>query len=100
MEAWKWTHVMPGDMVQSRGTVAYKHRNWELRNLDDTKIVRLHSAPVLVLARIPGIPGPDGEGPESGHVTFVCLSRHGILILTQSPGLGTPDEPGSPVPVR
>ena len=97
MEAWKWTHVMPGDVVQSRGTVAYRHRDWENRNDEKTHVVQLHSAPMLVLSRIPGIPGPDGEGPESGHVTFVVLSRHGLLILVQSPHLGAPDEPGPPV---
>ncbi len=100
MEIWRWTDVMPGDIVQSRGTIAYKHRDWENRLDEETKVVRLHSAPVLILARIPGIPGPDGEGPESGHVTFVCLSRHGLLILTQTPGTKAPDEPGPPVPVR
>jgi hypothetical protein len=78
-EAWKWTDVKPGDVVQSRGTIAYKMRDFIGRD-DDTDVMQLHSAPVLIIARIPGIPG---EEPPGDHVTFVCLSRHGIILVVQ-----------------
>ena len=81
-EAFKWTDVLPGDVVQSRGTFAYKQRDFIGRD-DDTKVMQLHSSPVLVLARIPGIPG-EAE-PDSGMVTFLLLTRHGLVIVVQPP---------------
>lgn len=82
-----WTDVMPGDVVQSRGTCAYKMRDFETRPIqellkdDNAKVLRLHSAPVLVLSRHEGIPGEDYPGRVR---TFVCLSRHGLLVVLQA----------------
>lgn len=84
LDAWKWTDVQPGDVVQSRGTFAYKMRDFIGRD-DDTKVMQLHSAPILVIARVPGIPGEEEPGD---HVTFVCLSRHGIILVVQVVKLG------------
>lgn len=81
LEAWRWTDVMPGDVVQSKGTYAYRQRDFIGRD-DDTPMLTLHSSPVLVLARIPGIPGERPDDLE--YNTFVCLSRHGLIIVAQS----------------
>lgn len=78
-EALHWIDVHPGDMVQSRGTFAYKQRDF-IGRTDDTKVLQLHSSPILVLSRVDGIPG---EEPPGEWVTFTCLSRHGIIIVTQ-----------------
>jgi hypothetical protein len=85
-EIWRWTDVMPGDVVQSRGTQAYRQRDFIGRDAD-TRVLRLYGAPVLCLARFDGIPGEAAtEGPSSWPAkrTFVCLSRHGIIVVVQN----------------
>jgi len=77
LRAWEWTDVLPGDVVQSRGTIAYKMRDFVGRD-DKTKVLYLHSHPVLVLSRNRGIPG---EEPPGEYVTFTCLSRHGLIVV-------------------
>ena len=77
---------MPGDVVQSKGTIAYKIDDFYFRDDPQVKFYRLHKSPVLVLARINGIPGEVGA-PE-GRVTFVCLSRHGIIIVVNDLNFG------------
>lgn len=76
---------MPGDVVQSAYTIAFKQCDFIARNLE-TKTLKLMHAPILVLARIDGVPGEDHEincFPGKKNVTFVCLSRHGIIIVPQ-----------------
>jgi len=80
-EAWHWTDVMPGDVVQSKGTHAYRQRDF-IGRTDLTHTLHLKYAPVLVLSKHFGIPGE--EPPESGYVTFVCLSRHGLIIVVNT----------------
>ena len=80
IEAWQWSQVMPGDVVQSMGTFAFKQRDF-IGRTEETKGLRLKSAPVLVLSRVRGIPGEEEPGE---HVTFVCLSRHGLILVVQS----------------
>jgi len=79
-EAFHWTHVKPGDVVQSRGTNAFRQRDFVGRTMD-TKVLTLARSPVLVLSRHEGIPGEESPGDT---VTFTCLSRHGIIIVLQS----------------
>lgn len=79
-EIFHWTDVMPGDIVQSRGTSAFKQRDFVGRT-EDTRVLRLHSSPVLVLSRHEGIPGEEEPGQCR---TFVCLSRHGLIVVVQS----------------
>lgn len=72
---------MPGDVVQSKGTLAWKREVFHLRHEEGTKHLRLGgNSPLLVLSRIPGVPGEDKELEES-FATFVCLSQYGILIV-------------------
>jgi hypothetical protein len=78
----RWTSVMPGDVVQSRGTRAWRLEDLYDRHVKGTKIYTLHSSPVLVLSRIPGIPGEEHDADfEEEYVTFVCLSRHGLIAV-------------------
>lgn len=79
-ESWLWSKVLPGDMVQTWGTLAYKQRNFVGRT-DDTKVLSLRGSPILVLSRNEGIPGEEEPGQ---HRTFVCLSRHGIIVIVLS----------------
>ena len=71
-ECWRWTSVMPGDVVQSNGTFAYKRRDFIGRD-ENTKGLILRSVPILVLSRHEGIPGenlPDDTGRSSAcHAT-------------------------------
>jgi hypothetical protein len=76
-EAWLWSKVMPGDMVQTWGTLAYKHRDFIGRD-KDTEVLSLRGSPILCLSRHEGIPGEEEPGE---HRTFVCLSRHGIVLI-------------------
>jgi len=80
-EVFRWTHVYPGDVVVSPGAIAYKAKDFIGRN-DKTRILQLRFRHLLVLSRVDGVPGE--EGPEGGMRTFVCLSRHGIIILVQN----------------
>lgn len=88
-QIFRWTNVMPGDVVQSRGTCAYHLRDFEHRN-GDTKILTLAGAPVLVLTRYDGI--PNEKDADSGYITFICLSRHGLIVVI---GWKEKDEPST-----
>jgi len=85
-EFMRWTNVMPGDVVQSRGTLAWRLEDLKERYNEKTRHYRLQSAPVLVLSRIPGIPGEDVD--KSEYVTFLCLTRHGLLAVIGDMGWG------------
>ena len=76
METWRWTHVVPGDVVQSRGTCAYRLRDFASRD-ENTRILVLKEAPILVLSRQSGVP----DESDPGALTFVCLSRHGLIVV-------------------
>ena len=80
-ESQRWSTVLPGDVVQSRGTIAYKLRDFPGRN-SETKILRLHSSPVLVISRHNGVPD---EADMDDWLTFVCLSRHGLIVVLTCP---------------
>lgn len=87
-EFMKWTNVMPGDVVQSWGTYAWNRDDFRRRYDKGVKHYRLKMAPVLVLSRIPGIPGEEGLKEEGDLVTFTCLSRHGIIVVLGDLGFG------------
>lgn len=79
-EGFRWTNVMPGDIVQSKGSIGYKREDIYRRYDPGVKIYKLKYAPMLVLSRIPGIPGEESE-LEKAFVTFTLLTRHGILCV-------------------
>lgn len=82
-EAHLWTNVLPGDVVQSYGTLAYRLHQFTGRD-EHTDVYMLHSAPILVLSRSPGVPGEDPVGADHDHrTTYTCLSRHGLIVVLQ-----------------
>lgn len=89
LDVWSWQHVMPGDTVVSQGSLAFFARDYLTRN-EDTKVLKLALAPILCLARVPGTISPstdkhwnDMEGHHDSLITFVVLSRHGVLVVVQ-----------------
>ena len=79
-EIYRWTEVMPGDVVQSRGTCAWRLKDFFGRG-DETRHLVLMQQPVLVVGRIPGIWGEASH--EEHSVTFLCVSRHGLIVVVQ-----------------
>lgn len=80
-ECWRWTDVMPGDVVQSKGTMAWKREDFLHRHEEGTRYIRLAgNSPLLVLSRIAGVPGED-KSLKKTHVTFTCLCRYGLVIV-------------------
>lgn len=82
-ERWRWTDVIPGDLVHSPFTQAYYARDFATRT-EDTKILSLRDGLLLVLTRIDGCPGDDAYNDPSRFVTFVVWSRHGALVIVQT----------------
>ena len=82
IEVTRWSDVLPGDIVQSNGTHAYRLEDFYGRDYDTRTLVLRHR-PVLVLARIPGIIDDPGAPRDHNYVTFVCLSRHGLIVVVQ-----------------
>ena len=79
-EVHSWTHVLPGDLVISPGTYAYRVGDVHVRNEDNTKMYSLAYGLLLIITRSPGTP----EDPMyDGCSTFVVLSRHGLLTTIQ-----------------
>lgn len=80
LEVHRWENVMPGDIVQSNGTIGHTIEDFPYRNTSNVQFTKFFSSPMLVIARIPGIPGePDVDNDEV--VTFVVLTRHGFRII-------------------
>jgi len=78
LEAHRWTHVVPGDVVQSQGTIALPVDDVPAWDNPEVKMYRLVNSPVLVVSRQPDV-------PYSKAHTFVCLSRHGLLAVIIHP---------------
>lgn len=82
-----WTNVMPGDLVRSPGTHAimvkdfYKYCYGTFKERDNVGILTLANGPLLVIAKIFGCPNMK---LWSMYVTFVVISRHGLLVVLQS----------------
>lgn len=75
-----WEKVLPGDCVICPGTLAYFHADYSERTAD-TRVLRLAHRPIIVLGICAYVPFKD-EPPvsqDNDYVTFVVLSRHGIL---------------------
>lgn len=81
-ETQRWEKVMPGDVVQSHGTVAKLLKDMYVKN-EKVKVLTLAQSPVFVLSRHVGVPG---ETDDPDLLTFVCLSRHGLIVVTTSLG--------------
>lgn len=76
-----WADVYPGDIVQSKGTLAYN-----LNDANDKGSILAH-APFLILARLEGERPPqnlarfwDADDRWSRWRTFVLLTRHGLMV--------------------
>lgn len=80
-EVFRWTNVMPGDVVVSPNTRAYRLCDFHERYNPTTELYRLHSSPLLVVSRIDGVPHEEDSG---AFTTFVVLSRHGLLVIIQT----------------
>jgi len=70
-------------MVRSSGTLAYSANMFANRTSTTncyTMGGEVSKALLLVMSRFEGIPG---EPENDDCVTFVCMSRHGVLVIVQ-----------------
>jgi hypothetical protein len=83
LQSQTWSDVAPGDMVQSKGTLAWRPEEVLLRTSAHTRVFHLKGAPILVLSRTKGVPG---EADSDHLLTFLCLSRHGLIVVLGQAG--------------
>ena len=70
-------------MLVCPGTTAWKLQNFHLRN-DPEEVIRpyeLGHRPLLVMTRFSGIMGEHDAALGPGTLTFIVLSRHGVLVI-------------------
>jgi hypothetical protein len=79
-DRWRWKDVMPGDLVHSPFTHAWKARDFADRD-ENTRHLNLRDGLLLVLTRIDGCPGDDTYDVPAAYVTFIVWSRHGPLVI-------------------